>query len=295
MALRIGVTGATGFLGRHFAAAARNSGHTLIGYSRSPRSHPSFAEMRPWLPIAQADFSGLDAVVHLAGEPILGLWTKRKKEVIRQTRVNDTCAMVARLREQCPGLRALVSAGGIAYYGDRGEEAFDETAPPGVSYLAEVARAWEDAAATAQDFTRVVTLRIGMVLGQDGGAGVILRRIFSLGLGGRLGRGQQWFPWIHVTDLARLFLYSVEHDAMRGPANAVAPGLTRNLDFTRAMGRAVRRPALFPVPAFVLKALPGGMSEIFLTGQRATPAVAQRAGFQWLHPEIGPALNDLFS
>lgn len=293
--MTIGITGATGFIGRHLLAAARNAGHEVIGYSRTPEPRAGFVEMRAWRPVREADFSGLDALVHLAGENLLGLWTKRRRAAIRASRVNDTCDLVARLRELPRPLRVLVSAGGCAFYGDGGEAELTEGAPAGTGFISEVARAWEDAAMEGADLMRVVTLRTGMVLGADGGAAPMLRRIFRLCLGGRLGSGRQWVPWIHVSDLARLILHAVECEGLRGPVNAVAPGGVRNVEFTRSIASALRRPAVLPVPAFILKRLPGGMGDIFLHSQRAVPAAVQATGFSWLFPEIAGAARDVFA
>jgi uncharacterized protein (TIGR01777 family) len=291
--MKIGITGATGFVGRHLLAVARNAGHDVIGFSRTPRPQAGFVEMRPWLPVKGADFSGLDALVHLAGESIQGIWTKKKREAIRRTRVNDTCDMIARLRELPVPPRVIVSAGGVSYYGNGGEAELPETAPPGQGFISEVARAWEDAAFEGSDLTRVVTLRTGMALGQDGGAVPVLRRLFRLGLGGKMGSGRQWMPWIHVTDLARLYLHAVECTALSGPVNAVAPSPVRNADFTRALAHSVHRPAILPVPTFALRMLPGEMGDMFLHSQRAIPAAAMTLGFSFLYPNLAGALHEV--
>lgn len=293
--MKIGITGAMGFVGKHLLAAARNAGHDVIGFSRTPQPRAGFVEMRSWQPLAQADFSGLDALIHLAGENLLGLWTKRKREAIRRTRVDDTLTLITRLRALPRPPRVLVSASGTAYYGDAGDTELTEAAPAGGGFIAQVARAWEDSAMQGADRMRVVALRTGIALGPDGGPAAVLRRIFRLGLGGKLGSGRQWTPWIHVSDLARLFLFAVECEALRGPVNAVAPGAVRNKDFTRAIAKALHRPAFLPAPAFVLKRLPGGMGDIFLHSQRVIPAAAQDAGFTWLFPEIDAAARDAFS
>ena len=292
--MKIGLTGATGFVAKHFLAAARNAGHDVIGYSRSPRPRPGFVEMRAWQPLRSADFSGLDAIVHLAGESLLGLWTAKKREAIRRSRVIDTCDMIARLRELPVRPRVLVSAGGTAFYGDAADRELPESAPHGSGFISEVARAWEDAAMEGADIMRTVTLRTGMVLGADGGAAPALRRIFRLGLGGRLSSGRQWMPWIHVTDLARLILWAVEKETLRGPVNAVAPGAVRNETFTRVLARTLHRPAFIPAPAFALRLLPGGMSDIFLQSQHVIPAAATAAGFTWLFPELPSAAAAVF-
>ncbi len=291
--MKIGITGATGFVGRHLQALARGAGHDVVGFSRKAEPREGFVEMRPWQPVAGADFSGLDAVVHLAGESLQGLWTKGKREAIRRTRVEDTRAMIASLRALPVPPRVLVSAGGIAWYGDGGEEELTEAAPAGTGFISEVAQAWEAAALEAADFTRVVTLRTAMVLGRDGGAAPLLRRIFRLGLGGRLGAGRQWMSWIHITDLARLYLHAVENEALKGPVNAAA-GAVRNVDFTRIVARAVHRPAIFPVPRFVLKTFPGQMGDLFLDSQRAVPAAAKESGFSFRFPDLAGAAAEVF-
>lgn len=293
--MKIGVTGATGFVGRHFLAAARNAGHEVTGFSRNPRPTPGFAEMRRWQPVREADFSGLDALVNLAGESLVGVWTKKKRDAIRRSRVDDTCALVARLRELPQPPSVLVSSGGAAYYGDAGDTDLLETAPAGQGFLSEVARAWEDAARLAADFTRVVTIRTSLALGPDGGPAAVMKRIFKCGLGGRFGSGRQWTPWIHVTDLARLYLHAVETSALTGPVNAAAPGAVRNRDFTTAIARAVHRPAFMPVPACALKLLPGGAGDMFLHSQKLVPAAAEASGFSFLFPAIDAAAKDAFA
>jgi uncharacterized protein (TIGR01777 family) len=293
--MRIGITGATGFVGTHFVAVARNAGHEVIGFSRTPAPRAGFVEMRAWLPVKDADFSGLDAIVHLAGESIAGVWTKKKFAAIRRTRVDDTRAMIARLRQLPTPPKVIVSAGGVAWYGDGGEAELPESAPPGRGFLSEVSQAWEQAAMEGTGFTRAVALRTGLVLGRDGGAAPLLRRIFRLCAGGRLGSGRQWMSWIHVTDLARLYLYAVDGSTLHGPVNAVAPGVVRNAEFTRILARTMHRPAIFPVPAFALRLLPRGMSDPVLHSQRAVPAAALASGFSFLYPDLTAAARDVFA
>jgi hypothetical protein len=293
--MNIGITGATGFIGRHVAAAAGARGHRVVAFSRNPRPAPAFDEMRGWADLKKADFSGLDALVHLAGDPVFGLWTASKKDAIRRSRVNLTCDLVNHLREEASPPRVLVSVSGMAFYGDAGDTELTESSPAGSGFLAEVSRAWEDAAAEAGDFARVVSLRTPMVLAPDGGPADQLRMVFKLGLGGRLGSGDQWTPWIHVQDLARLFIFACVNDSLKGPVNASAPVPVTNREFTAIIAHAMHRPAWFPVPAFALKLLPGGISEIFLQSQRARPLKAQEAGFTWLHPDLRLAAQEVFA
>jgi uncharacterized protein len=293
--MNIGITGATGFIGKHVAAAARGRGHRVMAFSRTPRPDAAYDEVRGWADLKAADFSGLDALVHLAGDPVFGLWTAAKKDAIRRSRVNLTCDLVNRLRDLAKPPGVFVSASGIAYYGDAGDTELTEASPAGSGFLAEVSRAWEDAAAEAGDFARVVSLRTPMVLGSDGGPAGQLRAVFRLGLGGRLGSGRQWTSWIHVQDIARLFVFACEDGSLRGPVNATAPAPVTNAEFTRLIAQAMHRPAILPVPAFALKLLPGGISEIFLHSQRARPAAATAAGFTWLHPDLRGAASDVFA
>lgn len=291
----IGITGATGFLARHVAAAARSAGHELIGFSRSPRPLAPFREMRPWLPVSEVNLADIDALIHLAGESLFGVWTKTRKDRIRSTRVNDTCALAARFRDGPHRPASLIAASGAAFYGDRGDEELTEASPRGQGFLSDVCHGWEAATADASPPARTVSLRTGMVLGHDGGAAPILGRIFRLALGGRLGPGNQWMPWIHASDMGRLCLFAAENPALIGPVNAVAPGGVTNAQFTRTMASTLHRPAFLPVPAWALRLLPGGMHEMFLQSQHIIPTAALNAGFRFLHPDLPSALSDVFS
>lgn len=242
--------------------------------------------------IAKTDLTGLDAVIHLAGENLFGPWTAKKKEAIRRSRVISTCQLIERLRETWNPPKVFVSASGVAFYGDQKDAPLTEKNAGGEGFLAEICRAWEAAAQEAADFARVVSLRTPLVLGPDGGAAVILRRLFKCGLGGRLGSGKQWMSWIHAHDLARLYLFAVENAALSGPVNACAPTPVTNREFTEIIAKILRRPALFPAPEFLLKRLPGGMGEMVLQSQRALPAAAQAAGFTWFYPALPEAARD---
>lgn len=293
--MNIGITGATGFIGRYVAAEARRRGHRVVAFSRRPRAEAAFDEVRSLADPPTADFAGLEAVIHLAGEPILGLWTEGKKEAIRRSRVEGTRALVRRLREVAVPPRVLVCASGMAFYGDRGDEELVEGAASGEGFLAGVCREWEAAAGEAAALARVVSLRTPMVLGKGGGAADPLRRVFKLGLGGRLGSGRQWMSWIHAEDLARLYLFACEEESLRGPVNATAPHPVTNREFTEVVARAVHRPAWFPVPGAALRALPGGLAEVFLQSQRAVPAAAAAAGFTWRHPDLAAVAREVFA
>ena len=239
----------------------------------------------------------LDALVHLAGESLMGLWTAKKRERIWKSRVEFTQGLVRHLgtwkAENRP--RVLVCASGAGFYGNRGDDLLDESSPSGAGFLAELCVEWEKAAKEAERLgMRVVMLRTGMVLGPDGGAFPLLKRVFGLGLGGRLGSGRQWMPWIHVEDAARLILRAVEHDDLRGPINLTAPEAVTNAVFTQSLATALHRPAFFHAPAFAMRLLLRGMADEMLLGsQRVSPRVATDSGYNFTHPTLAGALASL--
>lgn len=243
------------------------------------------------LPPAEA-FDGCEAVFHLAGEPVAeGRWTKAKKANIRDSRVEGTRHLVEALRELESRPKVLVSASAVGFYGSRGNEVLAESAAAADGFLADVCRAWEAEAGAAEDLgMRVVTIRIGLVLGTQGGALARMLPLFKLCAGGRLGDGQQWMPWIHVDDLASLFLFCAQSETLDGAVNGCAPNPVTNQQFTKALAKAVGRPALFPAPAFALRLGLGEFAEVLLASQRAVPDKAQSAGFQFKHPTIETAL-----
>lgn len=289
----IGVTGAAGLIGRRVVELAVAGGHRVVGYSRDPsRAIPGCAEVRAFRPGATFDASGLDAVVHLAGEPVVGLWTARKRAAIRDSRVMGTRSVVEGIAA-AGGKATLVSASAIGYYGDTGEREVDESSSPGYGFLADVSRAWEAEAEAAQrQGSRVVILRIGFVLGRGGGAMVPLRRAFRLGLGGRLGNGRQWMSLVHVDDVAGLALRALESPDMSGAYNATMPEPLRNADFTRMVAREVCRPAFFPAPAPLLRLALGGLSSLLLDSHRVLPARTLADGYLFRFPAPLPAIRD---
>ena len=244
------------------------------------------------LPPAEA-FDGCEAVFHLAGEPVAeGRWTKAKKANIRDSRVEGTKHLVGALRELESRPEVLVSASAVGFYGSRGNEVLAESAAAAEGFLADVCRAWEAEACAAEDLgMRVVTIRIGLVLGAQGGALARMLPLFKLCAGGRLGHGRQWMPWIHVDDLASLFLFCAQSETLAGAVNGCAPNPVTNQQFTKALARAVGRPAPFPAPAFALRLGLGEFAEVLLASQRAVPDKAQGAGFQFKYPTIDTALE----
>ena len=272
--MNIGILGARGYVGTRLCKLGAAAGHSIIPFSRG-----SAAGFRQILADGPQDFSGLDAVVNLSGEPILGLWTKSKKNEILRSRVETTRRVVESLRHGGP--RVLVNASAIGFYGDTGENAVDESSPAGSGFLAEVCQAWEAAALPAENLgVRTVLLRIGFVTG-PGGAMRLISPLFKLGLGGKLGNGRQWMSCIHVDDVAGMILWALENNAVRGPLNAVNPDPIRNLDFTQILARALHRPAFLPAPAFALRLGLVELSHLLLDSIRVRPAKALSLGYHF--------------
>jgi hypothetical protein len=294
--VRITVTGASGFIGRRLVERLQAGAHAVSVLGRKPAGTLPFffweagGENRP----PEESLREADAVVHLAGEPVAQRWTPEAKRRIRLSRVAGTRRLVEALAALPRRPTVLICASAIGFYGARGEEILTEASPPGAGFLAEVCAGWEQAAAAAEALgLRVVRLRIGMVLGPDGGALARMLPPFKLGLGGRLGDGRQWMSWIHRDDLVELIRFAVEEPVLAGAVNAVAPAPVTNAEFTRRLAAALHRPALFPVPAVALRALFGEMASVVLDSQRVAPAAAQAAGFAFRYPELGSALRHL--
>jgi len=247
-------------------------------------------------PPAEA-FAGVEAVFHLAGESVAeGRWTPAQKARIRDSRVVGTRNLVQGIAQVSDRPRVLVSASAVGYYGDRGEEELTESASPGRDFLADVCVAWEKEALAAEKLgVRVVTERTGIVLGAGGGALAKMLTPFKLGAGGPLGNGRQWMPWVHVSDLARLYLHAAEHESIRGPMNAVAPHPVRNSEFTKALGRQLRRPAFMPAPYLGLRLLFGEFAQVLFASQRVVPQVALDTGFTFQYPDIAAALKEILA
>lgn len=291
--MKIGITGATGFIGSRVGELAFERGLQVVAYSRQASSMRSErAEIRSFSLDQPPDLNGLDAVVNLAGESILGLWTKEKKRRILESRILGTRRLVEAMASLEKKPRVLVNASAIGFYGDTGETLVDESSPAGHGFLAEVAREWEAEAEKATALgVRVVCIRIGFVLGK-GGALKLIGPLFRLGLGGRLGGGKQWMSGVHVDDVAGLMVWALENEAVRGPVNAVLPEPFRNVDFTREVGRAVRRPAFLPAPAFALRLALGEMSHLLLDSTRVSPRRARESGYVFRFASLPPALQD---
>lgn len=294
------VTGGTGFIGRRLLGRIEGA----VVATRDPARAREILgagqglEIRAWDPAGAAPpalFRDVGVVIHLAGEPIAARrWSGAVKRRIVDSRVGGTRNLVAGMAAASPRPRVLVSASAVGFYGDRGDEILDEASPPGPDFLAETCREWESEALRAADLgIRVVTVRTGIVLGRGGGALARMLPPFRLGIGGRLGSGRQWMPWIHIEDLTGLYLHAVATEGISGPVNGVAPNPVRNRDFTKALGVAVGRPAVLPVPAPALRLALGELAEVLLGSQRVHQKATGRSGYAFLHPELAGALKDI--
>jgi uncharacterized protein len=302
--MRVAITGATGLVGRSLAARLVELGHQVIAWSRNPdaarRKLPARCEVRAWEPngaVAAAEVAGLDAIVHLAGEPIASArWSEARRRRIRDSRIESARRIVDAIAALPASERpsTLISASAIGIYGDRGDEILDEAAAPGSGFLAEVCRDWEAAVARARESgVRCVSLRFGIVLAKEGGALAAMLTPFRLGAGGRIGSGGQWMSWIHRDDLVEMLRFALEDERVSGVLNGVAPEPVTNRSFTEALAGAVGRPALLPVPAAALRLALGDMATILLASQRVRPAAAESLGFRFAHTDLRAALADI--
>ena len=293
--MRVLVTGATGLVGRSLCAFLESGGHEVLRLTRRAARHPGEIEFDPEKGAAHpSEMEGFDAVIHLAGDPIAkGRWTEAKKKLIRHSRVPFT----RRLAETLAALRrppaVFISASATGYYGDRGDRVLRESDGPGEGFLPEVCLQWEGATdAAAQAGIRVVHLRTGLVLTPDGGALEPMILPFSLGLGGPLGHGGQWWSFIALDDLLQLILHLVVNDKVRGAVNATSPEPVTNAVFTKILGRVLNRPAFIPVPEFALQIALGAMSgPLLMASARVNPEKALDSGFVFAYPSLEPALR----
>jgi uncharacterized protein len=288
--MRVLVSGGTGLVGRPGCDALRAAGHAVTIVSREPGRVPARAIGWDGLRAAMPE---TDAIVNLAGESIAsGRWTAARKAEIRSSRVEATRALVDATAAASPRPKVLVNASAIGYYGAHGDEPLDETAAPGADFLARVCAEWEAEARRAEVLgLRVVLLRLGVVLAPDGGALSAMLLPFRAGLGGAIGGGRQWMSWVHRDDVVGLLREAVGNAEYAGPVNATSPNPVTNRDFTRALGRALHRPTVLPVPGIALRLLLGEMATMLLTGQRVLPKAAERLGYAWQQPELPAALE----
>ncbi len=293
--MRVLISGASGLLGSALRRALQAAGHETVALVRRPPG-ANQAQWDPNQPLDPAKLTDCDAVVHLAGKNIAGRWTEQFKREVLQSRVRSTLTLATAVAEsyrQKGQPRVFLCASGAGYYGSRGDEVLTEESPAGQGFLAEVCKQWEAAASAASEAgVRVVKLRTGVVLASDGGAVKPMLLPFQLGLGGRVGSGQQYWSWISLDDEIGVMLFILQNDSLRGPVNAVGPAPVRNAEFVRALGKALHRPTIFPLPEWVVKTLLGEMGEeLLLTSARVIPAKLTAAGYRFSHCDLQQALQ----
>lgn len=292
--MRILISGSTGLIGSAFIRAASAAKHTPVPLVRK-RAIPSSVF---WDPengtIDSAALEGIEAVVHLAGESIAARrWTAAQKKRILDSRVKGTVLLASALARMNPRPRVMISASAIGYYGDCGDRKLTESSPAGSDFLASVCREWERATAAASGAgIRVVLLRTGLVLAKEGGALAKMVMPFKLGVGGRIGSGKQYMSWIDLEDEVQIILHCIQNESMQGPVNSAGPAAVTNSEFTRTLGRALSRPAAFPLPAFVARVMLGEMADaLLLSSQRVEPAKLLASGYAFRHTNLEETLR----
>lgn len=291
---RVAVTGSSGLIGSQLVAFLRSGGHEVLRVTRGPAAGGDEIGWDPESGLRNpARAEGLDAVVHLAAEPLPGLWSEEKKRSIVRSREEGTRNLVRSLCSLESPPKTLISTSAVGYYGDRGDETLAEDAGSGEGFLADVCRRWEAAARRAEDAgIRVVRLRLGVVLSGRGGALTAMLPAFRLGLGAVLGDGRQWMSWVAMDDVLDAVHFALDREEVRGAVNVVAPGAVRHGEFVRALGRVLSRPVPFRVPESLLRAVPGELvDEMLLASQRVTPGALGDAGFSFRHPDLEAALR----
>ena len=296
------VTGGTGFIGKRVCDTLQENEYGVTVLSRDPERAKtklqSIDEIYTWNPeteqLPSEATSDLHAVIHLAGESIAGRWNAKKKQRIRDSRILSTQNLVSSLASTEAKPEVLVCASAIGFYGATGDDSFTEESAKGTDFLAEVCQEWEAEGQKASELgIRVVHVRIGLVLGIGGG---ILEQVlppFKIGAGGKLGSGKQWMSWIHIDDVVGIIMHSLESEDVQGALNATAPNPVRNIEFTKTLGSVLRKPAIFPVPAFGLHLLMGEFAEFVMLSQNVLPDRTEASGYEFQYPMLEFALEDL--
>ena len=294
---RILVSGASGPIGAALVPALNASGAAVTCLVRKMAAGPDQIVWDPARPLPPDSVSGLDAVIHLAGESIVGRWTPAKKRRILESRTQGTGHLAEAAANATPPPRVFISASAVGFYGNRGDEILREDSGSGEGFAAEICRQWEAAAQpAAKAGIRTAQMRFGVVMSADGGALPKMLTPFRLGLGGRMGNGRQWWPWVSVRDVVGAIQQVLHDESLSGPVNTVAPNPVSNAEFTRILASVLRRPALFPMPAFAVRIIFGEMGEeLFLSSQRVVPARLVASGYQFQHPDLKNALQEIFA
>ncbi|WP_307564029.1 TIGR01777 family oxidoreductase [Paenibacillus sp. V4I7] len=293
--MKVAVTGGSGFIGKRLISHLQQQGHEVINISRSPRAVIEHVRTVTWdqLKTDSSAFAGLDAIVNLAGESINQRWTAAAKERIVGSRLKAAVQVAQLVERMDVKPKVVVNASGMSVYGTSETETFDERSPHRpVDFLSKVVEQWEAAADQIQG-TRIVKVRVGLVLDGKEGAFPKMALPYKLGVGGPIGSGKQWLSWIHIDDMVRLIDFCIQNEAILGPVNATAPNPVTNKEFGRALAKAMRRPNLFPLPAFILKIMFGELSTLLLEGQKVLPRVLLEHGFTFKYSFVDKALADM--
>jgi len=303
--MKIVIAGGTGFIGRHVSQMLIHEGHSVILLSRHTPDGKHLVNIHAqhiqWDGRTQGSWAqeceGADVVINLSGAPIAdSRWTEKRKQELIDSRVKSTRTLLSAIRYWRTKPHTFITASGIGFYGDRGEEVVNESSSPGEGFLPQLCQIWESTAMEGEGLGfRVIPIRIGMVLGPDGGALSKMTLPFRMFLGGPILPGTQFVSWIHLEDLARLILFLITHPSIREPINAVAPDAVTMRDFCNALGKAMKRPSWFPVPEFVLRMTLGELATMLTTGQRAQPQKALSTGFSFTYSTVQEALNSIFT
>jgi uncharacterized protein len=291
---RILVSGASGPIGKALLPALKAQGSTVVRLTRGKPSGPSEIQWDPHQPLSPEAISGIDAVVHLAGETIAGRWTEEKKWRIRESRVQGTKNLAESIANATQRPGAFVCASAIGYYGNRGDEVLREDSAAGSDFLSDVCREWEAAASPAAHVGVLTShTRFGLVLSRNGGALPQMLTPFRLGVGGRIGNGKQWWSWVDIQDLEGAIVHVLK-SGLSGPVNVVSPNPVTNAEFTKTLGSVLSRPTIFPVPAFAARLAFGQMAdELLLASQKVEPASLLKSGYQFKFAELEKSLRSL--
>jgi len=293
---RVLATGVSGPIGRALLVSFARQGTEIVRLVRGRAQNAAQISWDPLAALLPSSVSGFDAVVHLAGESVVGRWTEEKKRAIRESRVLGTRNLATALAHSEAKPRVLVCASAVGLYGSRGDQVLREESASGQGFLPEVCREWEEASRIAAEAgIRTVNMRIGLVLSAQGGALGNMMKPFKLGLGGRIGSGQQWWSWIHVDDIVGGIQHAIRTELLSGPVNFVAPNPVRNVEFTKVLASVLGRPAFFPVPEFALRLAFGGMAaeEVLLASQRVESGKLGASGYTFRFSELRAALENL--
>jgi uncharacterized protein (TIGR01777 family) len=293
--MRILVSGASGPIGAALLRSLKAQGSAVTRWVRNSATGNDQIVWDPSRPLSPDSVSGFDAVIHLAGESIVGRWTDAKKRRILDSRSQGTGHLAEAVAKASQPPRVFISASAVGFYGNRGDEVLSEDSASGEGFAAEICRQWEAATQpAAKAGIRTAQMRIGVVMSADGGALPKMLTPFRLGLGGRLGNGRQWWTWVSVRDVVGAIQHVLNHNSLSGPVNAVAPNPVTNAEFTRILASVLNRPAIFPIPAFAVRMIFGEMGEeLFLGSQRVEPTKLAASGYQFQHPDLKNALKEI--